>query len=81
MIKHSYFLKTDTLPYNLQWGIQVSPHDICTYNIYYHTFTRKYVHFAYVILTLPSSTNHFSKVHNLYHAQLAKTNIGGDNGV
>ena len=42
---------------------------LCIFN----TFTRKYFHFAHVILTMLSSTYHFWGVHNLYQAKLANS--------
>ena len=39
----------------------------------FNTFTRKYFHFAHVILTMLSSTYHFWGVHNLYQAKLANS--------
>ena len=44
--------------------------------MHFNTFTRKYFHFAHVILTMLSSKYHFWGVHNLCQAKSAKLNIG-----
>ena len=41
--------------------------------MHFNTFTRKYFHFAHVILTMLSSTYHFWEVHNLYQAKSANS--------
>ena len=54
--------------------IQINVFKHC--NALFNTFTRKYVPFAHVILTMLSSTHRFLGVHKLYQAKLAKLIIG-----
>ena len=41
-----------------------------------HTFTTKYVHFAYVIMIWLSSTYHYCRAHTLYQAKISQNCLG-----
>ena len=43
--------------------------------INFHTFTRKYAQYAYMVLTLLLSTYHFWGAHNQYQDKLSKIDI------